>query len=264
MYVTDQCGREVHLPSYPPKRIISLVPSQTELFFDLGADDLLVGRTRFCIHPMNSVKQIVKIGGTKDLNMGRIYDLKPDLIIGNKEENEKNQIEQLQLQHPVWLSDIRSLNAELDMITALGHLLDKAAEAKALSDSKKKFWAKMSTQFKPLHGSKILYLIWNNPIMAVGADTYIHFMLEACGFKNVLFDVERYPILDEKKLMELTPDFLFLSSEPYPFKEKHFLFFQALLPNTQILSVDGEFFSWYGSRQLHLRDYPQYLLEQLM
>jgi ABC-type Fe3+-hydroxamate transport system substrate-binding protein len=264
MYVTDQCGREVYLPSFPPKRIVSLVPSQTELVFDLGADDSLVGRTRFCIHPKNRVKQIVKIGGTKDLNLGRIYDLKPDLIIGNKEENEKFQIEQLQSQLPVWLSDIRSQDAELDMIMELGRILNKTSQAKTISDIKKKFWAEMSVQFKHFYGSRVLYLIWNNPIMSVGADTYIHFMLNTCGLVNVLQDFQRYPILDEKKLMELTPDFLFLSSEPYPFKEKHIHLFQALLPNTKILLVDGEFFSWYGSRQLHVRDYPQYLLGQLM
>jgi ABC-type Fe3+-hydroxamate transport system substrate-binding protein len=263
MDFTDQCGRKVHLPAFPPRRIISLVPSQTELMFDLGAGDRLVGRTRFCIHPDDKVKKVVRIGGTKDFRMDKIYELKPDLIIGNKEENEKAQIEQLALNFPVWLSDIRSIESDLDMILQVGKMLDLEAEAQAIVNQKKTLYADIQGAFDTLRGMRVVYLIWNNPMMAAGNDTYIHHMLTWCGFENALTDTGRYPVLSEEDLKRMAPDILFLSSEPYPFSEKHLSGFRQWLPSARVVLVDGEFFSWYGSRLNHMGEYLRVLKNQL-
>lgn len=247
---TDQLQRTVKV-NWPPQRIISLVPSQTELLFDLGLDSQITGVTKFCIHPEDKVSGKTKIGGTKQLDIALISKLKPDLIIANKEENERLQIETLSENFPVWISDIFNLEDALDMIRRLGELTDKTEEAIHLS-------AFIANKFETLHQStkliKAAYFIWRKPYMAAGKNTFIDHMLSRCEFENA-FSESRYPEISEARLIEAAPDVIFLSSEPYPFKEKHLLEFQQLVPNAKIQLVDGEMFSWYGSR---LRYAPAY------
>lgn len=244
---TDQMGNEI-LINFPPKRIVSIVPSQTELLFDLGLDQEIVGLTKFCIHPIEKFAARTKVGGTKKLNIDLIKDLKPDLIIGNKEENTQSDIEELAEHFPVWMSDIFTLNDAMKTITQIGELVDREPEAGYLNHL-------ISAGFNDLKilalqnqiDKKVAYLIWRKPYMAAGKNTFINDVLLANGMTNVIHH-ERYPTITLEKLKYLNPQLILLSSEPYPFAEKHIEEIQKAIPNVLIKLVDGEMFSWYGSR----------------
>lgn len=244
---TDQLGNEVSF-GFPPTRIVSIVPSQTELLFDLGLNEEIVGVTKFCIHPKEKTKGIAKIGGTKNLNIAEILKLQPDLIIGNKEENSQKDIELLQKEFPVWMSDIYNLEDAIKTISAIGSLVDKEPEAQYLNHL-------ISAGFRDLQSlalskkidKTVLYAIWRNPYMFAGRQSFISNVLTKIGLSNVVTGF-RYPELPISEMVALDPDFVFLSSEPYPFSEKHMAEIQSLLPKAKILLVDGEMFSWYGSR----------------
>ncbi len=257
---TDQLGREIQV-SFPPQKIISLVPSQTELLFDLNLNEKISALTKFCIHPKELVVNKEKVGGTKTLNLDKIGALKPELIIANKEENTQAEIEDLASKFPVWVSDIQNLNDALDMIQRVGAITDTEGKALQISDSIRKLFRDL----KPLHPPlRAAYLIWRKPYMSVNRHTFIHDMLERAGFINVCAAAtERYPEISETALAELNPDVLLLSSEPYPFGEKDIQELGRILPVCQIALVDGELFSWYGSRLLHSPDYFRKLVRQL-
>lgn len=254
----DQMNKAVHLQQ-TPKRIISIVPSQTELLFDMGLDERVVGVTKFCIHPADKVKHIPKIGGTKQLNIEGIHKLNPDLIIANKEENEQSQVEELMKHYPVWISDIHNLPGALDMITRLGEITGKEVTANQIIEN-------IAQQFTLIQPAKpklgVIYLIWRKPYMATGSDTFINSMLQLCGLENII-QAGRYPALTVDDIITLKPDVLLLSSEPYPFGQKHIDEFKQMLPNTRIELIDGELFSWYGSRLLHSAAYFNKLINKL-
>jgi ABC-type Fe3+-hydroxamate transport system substrate-binding protein len=244
---TDQLNRNITI-NYPPKRIISLVPSQTELLFDLGLDQEIIGITKFCIHPVEKFKEKTKIGGTKKLNMDLIRSLKPDLIIGNKEENEQAQIEQLQQEFPVWMSDILTLEDAKAMIHQVGELVDRAPEAAYLNHLIAGGFNDLQTlALQKYVNKRVVYFIWRDPYMLAGQDTFINHILTLIGLHNVV-RASRYPVIDLKELQQLNPEVVFLSSEPYPFREKHIQEIQSVLPQVTVRLVDGEMFSWYGSR----------------
>lgn len=254
----DQMNKAVNVQQ-TPKRIISVVPSQTELLFDLGLSDRVVGVTKFCIHPANQVKHIAKIGGTKQLNMQAIHNLQPDLIIANKEENEQSQVEELMQHYPVWISDIHNLPTALDMIVKVGEITGAGDNAnRIVEDISQRFKSLKPTQPKP----RVMYLIWRKPYMAAGSDTFINNMLQLCGFENVM-DIERYPEISADDIIAANPDVLLLSSEPYPFAQKHIDEFKQMLPGAKIELVDGELFSWYGSRLLHSPGHFNKLIDKL-
>lgn len=254
----DQLGREVKLDRYP-SRIISLVPSQTELLYDLGLRKEVVGITKFCVHPEVWYRSKTRIGGTKNYYFDRIKALGPDLIIGNKEENDQAQIEALMERYPVWMSDIVALSDVYEMIDRVGKLVNKGPEARALAEQTQVGFKAFSSQKE----IKVVYLIWNDPIMAAGNQTFIHNMIEQCGWTNALADHARYPELSVETLQSIQPDLLLLSSEPYPFKTKHLEVFQKALPNSKIKLVDGEAFSWYGSRLVKTQPYLLDLTQEL-
>lgn len=248
MEFIDQLQRKVFLRK-PPERIISLVPSQTELLVDLGLEDRIVGVTKFCVHPSHLRKSKTIVGGTKNYRFDVIEQLQPDLIVGNKEENDQAGIEKLAATYPVWMSDIVDLKDSLRMISDLGKITGTETQAFEIV-------AKIETSLAipiPVKGTSI-YLIWENPKMAAGRDTFINEMLSLAGYQNMI-QGSRYPEISEGELVELSPDYLLLSSEPFPFKEKHIEAFQRLLTKSKILLVDGELFSWYGSRLLLSADY---------
>lgn len=252
----DQIGHEFELP-LSPKRIISLVPSQTELLYDLGLGEQVVGITKFCIHPQEWFKSKARVGGTKKINFDKIAALNPDLIIANKEENTKEEIEYLQNLYPVFTSNISNLEESLIMIKSLGEIVGKTQESiQLISDIETKF-KELSGVLKPKNPT-VLYLIWEKPYMSIGKDTFIDDMLNRCGFNNIISENKRYPEISEKELIEFRPDYIFLSSEPYPFKEKHVFEFQKIAPKSKIILVDGEYFSWYGSR---LSQSSQYFID---
>ena len=253
---TDQTGRTVHVPDLP-RRIISLVPSQTELLYTLGLDTAVCGITKFCVHPEHWFRTKPRVGGTKNLQLDTIRSLQPDLIIANKEENQQEQIEALAAEFPVWVSDPKDLPSALDMIHSIGHLTGKSPEAAALIAAIQQAFAGITLPRIP---HKTVYLIWQDPLMTVGGDTFIHAMLESCGLKNLFAASPRYPQLTLEQLQELQPELLLLSSEPYPFKHPHLQYFREALPHCRVLLADGEYFSWYGSR---MQDAPAYFRELL-
>ncbi len=254
---TDQTGRTVLLKT-TPQRIISLVPSQTELLYDLGLDESVVGITKFCVHPPEWFYTKTRVGGTKKLHMDIIHQLQPDLIIANKEENVKEQIEECAKNYPVWVSDVNNLADAYEMIEQIGLITDKAKESKEIIISIKKEFSRPGNIHSPLGAGGTCYLIWNVPYMTVGSDTFIHSMLEAAGFENAFKNQKRYPEITLEELKTKNLKTLFLSSEPYPFKQKHIDELQPLLPHTKIVLVNGEMFSWYGS---HLQYAPGYFKE---
>lgn len=238
-------------------RIVSLVPSQTELLVDLGLRDKLVGITKFCVHPAGLKKEVQLIGGTKNAKIDLIRSLEPDLIIGNKEENNQADIEILQEVLPTWMSDIFNLEDALDMIRKVGAITGTSERASEII-------SKIRANFSRLESIKktnktVLYLIWKNPYIAVGPNTFIDAMLTTLGFQNTMKE-ERYP---EVEMNGFNPNLIFLSSEPYPFKEKHIEELQNQFPGSQVVLVDGEFFSWYGSRLIGAPAYFEELLNQI-
>ena len=264
-FYVDQLGRNIELVNIP-KRIISLVPSQTELLFDLGLDEEVIGITKFCVHPRQWFKTKTRIGGTKQLHPDKIKELQPDLVIANKEENVQKQIEELAKDFPVWISDVNNLDDALDMIESIGRITGKQSKAKRITDQiKEKF-----TQLQPVKSKlKACYLIWKDPYMTIGGDTFINDMLKHSGFQNIFFHKTRYPEvsigeLQSRWLSGTDCQLLLLSSEPFPFKQKHIDELQPLLPNTKIILVDGEMFSWHGSRLLKAASYFQQLQNQVL
>lgn len=248
---SDQMGHTLSLGKSPPQRIISLVPSQTELLASLGLDQEVIGITKFCIHPPHWLKQKKIVGGTKNVNTKIIASLSPDLIIGNKEENDRDAIEELRKNYPVWISDITTLPQALSMIAALGDLMNRQKEALQIVH-------RIDSVFKTIkkfEGQSVLYLIWKAPWMAAAKDTFIDAMLSALGLKNALQFTSRYPSLTSDEIRHLNPQYIFLSSEPFPFKEKHVEELHKVVPASKIILVDGEMFSWYGSRLLHAASY---------
>jgi ABC-type Fe3+-hydroxamate transport system substrate-binding protein len=256
---TDQTGYTIQLDS-SPKRIVSLVPSQTELLYALGLEDQVVGITKFCIHPEHWFRSKTRIGGTKRINAEKIFSLQPDLVIANKEENLQAEVELLRTGVPVWTSDVDTLDAALDMIRQVGMLTGENEKAAALIQQ----ISTAFSQLKPVsYPAKVAYLIWKKPYMTVGHDCFISDMLKKCGFTPAFDQLNRYPEITVNDLQAAAAELIFLSSEPYPFKEKDLAELQQQLPSSRILLVDGELFSWYGSRLRYAPEYFQHLIDQL-
>lgn len=242
--VTDQVGRRVSVP-FPPRRIVSLVPSQTELLVDLGLQAQVVGVTKFCIHPAQARQSAAVIGGTKNFDFDKIAALQPDLLIGNKEENYQTGIEQLAQHYPVWLSDISDLSAALAMIRQVGAITGARAAGEELATEIAASFAALAA---PQPAVSAAYFIWRRPYMVAASGTFIDDMLGRAGFRNVFAHLGRYPEITPEHLAAAAPERILLSSEPYPFQAKHVAEFQQLCPSATVQVVDGELFSWYGSR----------------
>lgn len=247
----DQMGTRIQL-SAPPQRIISLVPSQTELLFDLGLADKIVGVTKFCVHPDSARKTKTIIGGTKKFDLDRIAALKPDLAIGNKEENYPEGIEAIRKMCPVWMSDVVTLADAYAMIEGVSKVTGAPEEGKRiLKEIREAF-----SQFRTLSTRRVLYLMWYDPWMAAASGTFIHSFIERAGWTNVAAAHTRYHTLSAEDIRKLNPEVILLSSEPFPFALKHETEIRQLIPGAEVRFVDGELFSWYGSR---LRLTPKYL-----
>ncbi len=249
--------------NYIPKRIISLVPSQTELLHYLGLEPETVGITKFCVHPHVWFRTKTRVGGTKAININSINELKPDLIIANKEENVKEQIELLTKDYSVWVTDVNDLDDALNMITEIGELTDKKSQANSLIEKINKGFEEIRQLKTQNSKPKTAYLIWRNPYMTIGGDTFINDMISRCGFENVFANRKRYPEINIEDLQIANCQLILLSSEPYPFKQKHIEELSGQLPNCKVVLVDGEMFSWYGSRLLLAPDYFKTLISRL-
>ena len=246
MLWVDQMGREVRISS-PPKRIISLVPSQTEFLYDLGLTNELIGVTRFCVHPEFLRKRVKVVGGTKQVKLDRIRALEPDLIVANKEENTREMIDELADHYPVWVSDVTTVDGALQMMRSLGDIFGRPQKAAEIIEAIESARDELRQVVRHGTAQKVAYLIWNEPYMAAGSGTYIDAVLSECGLSNVI-KATRYP---EVSLYDIkAADRVLLSSEPYPFKPHHL---DALKKEgcKSVELVDGEWFSWYGSRMIH-------------
>jgi len=237
-------------------RIISCVPSISELVFELNPE-FLIGRTKFCIYP-DTIKSVPSVGGTKTLGISKIKALQPDLVIFVREENEKSQVDEISDNFEVKVFDIQNLNDSLDMISAVGEILLKARQASSLISKIKK----QKTRLPFFEEKTVVYMIWQKPWMTIGGDTFISSILTEIGLVNLFSSQIRYPeISDLQQLKELKPDFIFLSSEPFPFTEIHKSKLQEALPASKVLLVDGTYFSWYGSRIAHSWSYFESLIK---
>jgi len=251
MRIVDQMQRVIELDA-PAKRIVSLVPSQTELLFAIGAGKSIVGATKFCTEPQEEASLVTKVGGTKQFDFRTIQSLNPDLIIGNKEENYEEGIDQLAEKYPVWMSDIVTLDDALQMIRAMGVLSGYLDTAEEMADT-------IANRFDGLQQFEraidVAYLIWQKPYMVAGGDTFIDEMLKLGGMRNIFAAQSRYPEVNLETISDSKAEAILLSSEPFPFREKHLEAFRQAIPGKQIILVDAMPFSWYGSQLLRTPDY---------
>lgn len=252
MEFIDQLNRVVKL-SKTPTRIVSLVPSQTELLVDLGLRDNIVGVTKFCVHPNKLRKEKTIVGGTKNVHFEKVKALNPDIVICNKEENTEEIVIELEKIAPVWVSDISNISECIEMINRLGEVFEVSQSALLISSkilSELKVFRAFSEKL-PI--KKVVYLIWKDPYMAAGRDTFINELLKLNRFENLFTDENsRYPEVREELLRQA--ETILLSTEPFPFKQKHVSEFQKEF-KAEVKLVDGEFFSWYGSRMTKAFEY---------
>ena len=249
MKYLDQLNRELQL-NKSPKRIVSLVPSQTELLVDLGLENELIGITKFCVHPSSLRKNKTIVGGTKQVNIEKIKGLKPDIILCNKEENTEDMVKALESIAPIHISVVNTVEDCLELIKMYGSIFNVSANASdlivAITTERQKFQSALQSTEK----KKVAYFIWKNPWMIAASNTFINTMINEAGFSNVFENEARYPEIDLEHPKLKEADFILLSSEPYPFKYKDVEDFKNEFQDKKAMIVDGEMFSWYGSRLL--------------
>ncbi len=243
----DQIGRVLVKPKKITK-IISLVPSQTELLVDLGLEDYIVGITKFCIHPKHLKTSKKVVGGTKTISLEKIKALNPDIILCNKEENTQQIVEELEKSYTVHVSNINTINDSLNLIIQYGSLFNCTVAASRICANIKNEVLSFKSFIKDKPNKDVVYFIWKNPWMTIGKDTFIHHLLSFNNYSNIYKNQKRYPKVTLEEVKKKSPELILLSSEPFPFKEIHCKEIQKQFPNSKVLLVDGEYFSWYGSR----------------
>ncbi|MCJ1807044.1 helical backbone metal receptor [Flavobacterium covae] len=259
MIYTDQIGNQHNLET-TPKRIVSLVPSQTELLYDLGLENKIVGITKFCVHPFHFKSTKTIVGGTKNIKFDKIKELKPDIIICNKEENTQEIVQELSSICPVWVTDIYTLEDNNKMIEDFGKLFNVRTESQKWID-KINFLKNDFLHFiENYEKQTVAYFIWGKPYMTAGRNTFINHLLEINKLENIYATNDKYPerypeVIVQKMRIQGDPDLIFLSSEPYPFKDEHAFELGRYSHHAKTVFVDGEMFSWYGSRLVKAFDY---------
>lgn len=251
--VLDMLGRVLDIP-LQPHRVVSLCPSQTETLFELGLDGRVVGITRYCIHPGDRVRNVAKVGGTKKVDLELVRSLQPDLIIAEKEENPREMVEALSDLAPVFVTNVEDPTSAFRMIERLGDLTGCEARAGELVEEIQRAWGAIQ---KPERKLRVAYLIWRNPWMAAGPTTYIDSLIRHLGWQNVFGDSpesgSRYPEFLLEELHRAQPELVLLSSEPFPFRDRHLEEVRSAVPGARVLLTDGEPWSWYGAR---MREFP--------
>ena len=238
-------------------RVVSLVPSLTELLYHLQVE--VVGITKFCVHPMIWYRTLPRVGGTKNPDLKRIQTLQPDLIIANYEENRQEDVEAMQQFANVLITNIVTIEDAISEILRIGRACNAETSAIRLTKTIETLWGPLKNSARNL---SVVYLIWRNPYMAAGTNTFIHEVISHIGLKNSV-QTERYPKLQAEEIRTLNPNVLFLSSEPYPFKEKHIDELKRIVPGSHIMLVNGEAFSWYGYRMIPSAEYLNNLIKNL-
>ncbi|NRT11205.1 ABC transporter substrate-binding protein [Flavobacterium sp. 14A] len=263
LFLQDQFGT-AHIFEGSPQRIISLVPSQTELLYDLGLEARIVGITKFCVHPYHFKSTIKSVGGTKKVNYRKIKELQPDIIICNKEENTQEMVERLREICPVWVTDIITVEDNFQMITDFGQLFNARTEARKWNDKLAFALSNFKNFIQDVPVKKVAYFIWKKPYMVAGANNFINELLKLNHFENIYSTKGRYPeVAIEDIVTEGDPDYIFLSSEPFPFKKEDGYEISNYTVKAQTVLVDGEMFSWYGSRLLKAFEYFKMLHSNL-
>lgn len=248
---------KIQIPENP--KLISLVPSLTHYILDLKLENNLQGITKYCDTATMGHIKAIKLNGTKDPDIAKISKIKPDLILTNKEENRKEDIDLLAKDHLVYVSDVRDFSSMYEMMSDIGFLTQRAEEARSLI-------LKIKNELEPFKKfiagqtkKRVCYLIWRKPYMSVGSDTFIHYMLNLAGFENIFTKEKRYPKTDFKEIMAKRAEIIMLSSEPFPFRLKHI---EELKP-VQAHLVDGRMFSWYGSFMIRSFEYLKALKSEI-
>lgn len=261
--ITDQLGTQ-HTFETSPKRIISLVPSQTELLYDLGQETKIIGITKFCVHPYHFKSIKTKVGGTKKVHYEKIRLLEPDIIICNKEENTQEIVEKLSEICPVWVTNIITIEDNFQMISDFGELFNCRTEAQKWKDKLAFALSDFKNFIQEVPEKKVAYFIWKNPYMVAGSDNFINELLKLNHFKNIYDSKGRYPeVAIEDIVKDGDPDYIFLSSEPYPFKKEEGYEISTYSQKAQAVLVDGEMFSWHGSRLLKAFTYFKMLHQNI-
>ncbi len=252
--IKDDLGRE-HVFATPPRRIVSLVPSLTETIVFLGAKEKLVGITDYCIRPEGTLAAITRIGGTKNPDIAKILSLPPDLVIANKEENEKRHIEALEREVPVFLTYPRSVQDTAKTVRDLGIILEAENTAERFTSAIAAFLHSIKSDPPFSQPLRTACMVWRNPWMAAGPDTYASNLLGVFGFENVVPDLEnRYPKMTLDAVLERKPDVILLPDEPYDFGDEDKAFVADFLGKRNATSrvelIDGAYLTWFGSRTL--------------
>ncbi|MBA5791881.1 ABC transporter substrate-binding protein [Flavobacterium sp. xlx-214] len=247
--ITDDLGA-VHFFENTPKRIITLVPSLTETLYELGLEEQIIGVTKFCVHPYHLKSVKINVGGTKNVHIEKIKALNPDIIIANKEENTLDVVDSLRGICPVFVTDIVTVEDTLKTISDFGTIFKRTTDAKKWIEKIDFAHKDFQTFMIDKAWQKAAYLIWREPYMAAGSDTFINEMLKLNKFENIYENLEgRYPEVEIRKMrIQGDPELVFLSSEPYPFKEEHAFEIGRATHHAKTVFVDGEMFSWYGTR----------------
>lgn len=254
----DQMNFWVTVPERP-QRIVSLVPSQTEFLYEIGLGDRVIGITNYCTHPKEWAEKKLRIGGPKDFSIDAIRLLNPDLIIANKEENHVDKILHLKKSYPVWISDVRNLEQALDMMRRIGVMVGRVKNAETVITKVRHNFQRILSLEKRIN---VAYFIWRKPYMSINYDTFIHAMLTTCGLNNCFSEqAARYPVISESMLRKAAPELVILPSEPFPFTQKHADEIREIIPQTRFFLVNGEMFSWYGSRLIKSPPYYNKLIQ---
>jgi ABC-type Fe3+-hydroxamate transport system substrate-binding protein len=263
LQIKDPLGTLFELET-TPQRIISLVPSLTETLYDLGLEDKIIGITKFCVHPVHfkSTKKI--IGGTKKVHFEKIRLLKPDFVIANKEENTEEIILELRKICPVWVTNIATVADVLQTIADFGQLFNCRTEARKWNDKIAYSFEEFKSYSQNTASRKAVYFIWKNPYMVAGTGTFIDELMQLNKFENCFKNQNRYPEVDLEVLKkEHDPEVVLLSSEPFPFKDEDAFEIGRHTHHAKTVFVDGEMFSWYGTRLHQSFRYFKQLQEKL-
>ena len=259
MQFFDDLGKTIFINKIP-KRIVSLCPSITETLCELGLSDKIIACTDYCIHPIDKVKNINKIGGPKNFSEEKILKLSPDIIFAVKEENDANKIINISKKITTYVFDINSIKEGIELIKALGNIFE-------IQNIANVFIEKILEGYKnlPKVNSNIqcLYLVWKNPYIAVGSGSFIDSVLNKLNLRNCLRNSEKkYPKINLNNF-ENNFDLIILPSEPYRFSNKDIEELENVFPEKVIIKVDGEMFSWYGTHQLKSISYFDKFVEKL-
>jgi iron complex transport system substrate-binding protein len=234
------------------------------LLVDLGLESSIVGITKFCVHPYHLKQTKTVVGGTKNIHLEKIKQLQPDFILCNKEENTKEIVEQCEQIATTHVSEIYNIQDSIDLIKTYGELLSCRTEASKIIEKINFNLNNFNAFIADKEVLKVAYFIWRKPWMVAANNTFIDYLLELNKFENIYKDKERYPEVEIKNMhLEGNPDLLFLSSEPFPFKEEHALELGKCTHHAKTIFVDGEMFSWFGSRLIKAFDYFQQLRERI-